>query len=115
MNKIKIFLLQEIRKPIDFLGKSALILAKASMLFALRALLWGFLFLLPVLSILLFTFHSLTGRVREEWVKQELRPPQVSPPSRPQVTFSHASIFRALNQDVRFWQRELERLKKVSP
>lgn len=113
MTQIKDFLLREVRKPVDSFFKMMRWTAKASLLLILRLILWGFFFVIPSLLLALLSFHwftkSLRGRLEQVDAPQAMTE---QTPVQPHSMPSQTSAFRILNQDLRFWLRELERFRK---
>lgn len=106
------FLKAEIRKPLHALKKAVILSLKFIALGLLRFVLWGIFFFLPFFIFLLFAFHWVTNKARIEFDK--LRAPYAAWPANMSEENTNTIPFglNALSRDIRFWLRELERLKR---
>jgi len=113
-NDIKDFFARETRTPIYAFWNTMRWILKQMALFVLRVILWGFFFMLPSFSVVLFVFHWFTAKMQEEIPKQNRRPAAFvsQERARPQRSMFDLSMFHTLSQDFRYWRNEILRFKK---
>ncbi len=106
------FAMNEIRKPIEALKTTLVVTIEFLALLFLRLVLWFFFFLLPVALLFSLAFHMVTHQVKRLVPNNAAssNPPEVSPLQGRSVSHNPLNL-QAINEDVRFWLRELERLR----
>jgi hypothetical protein len=106
------FLKEEIRKPIEALKITLIYLVQFLALLFLRLVLWCLFFLLPVILLFSFAFHMMTNQAKRllpsNAVSSNL--PVIGQLQNNSVSRNLLSL-KTVNEDARFWLRELERLK----
>lgn len=103
---------EEIRKPIEALKITLIYLAQFLAILFLRLVLWFLFFLLPVIILFSLVFHMMTNQAKKLIPNN---PASSSFPALSQLQSRGASgnsfNLQTINQDARFWLRELERFK----
>ena len=105
-------LLDETRRPLEVLKLTLVFSFRFFALLFLSLVLWLVFFLLPVIVLLSLTFHTMTNEAKRLLTNKATSSnlPAVSPLQDRGI--SHNSLnLQTINEDVRFWLRELERLK----
>lgn len=111
MMEFKAYLKQEIKRPVFALIETVKFTAKFICVSILRLILWGFLFILPILVSLLVCFHWTTEKTRETFGGTSQAYQRGMRPAGSESSNSLLSL-TTLSRDLRFWVIELERLKK---
>jgi len=104
------FLANEARKPVKALGLSLTALIEFLALFLLRLVLWIFFFLLPLVILFSLVFHVMSDQAKKFLPKSAgfPNPPPLNPL---QAASASTHPLKAVTEDLRFWLRELERLR----
>lgn len=111
MQEVRVFLKEEMKKPLRAFWSMLRWLGKQIALYVLRLVLWSLFFVLPSLALIAFGFHWLTGKVRNEIQNVNLSNNAVIASTPTVQTHSDASALRSLSQDLRFWIHEFERFR----